>query len=247
MRTTTRWKRSGGTLAAILLAWDAYGAHPLNTEDTGTQGRGRWQLELNGERNRDEVDGETLRGGQANAVLSYGIAETADLQVGVSWLDNGVDKGAGDSLAAVKWRFWEKEPWSLGLRAGVTFPTGDENRGLGTGRTTWAALLIGQYEGERWIFLSHLGYKHNSNSVGDREAINEISGAVLYKATESLKLLVDASRTRNADPGSDKSLRHVVVGFIWSVSKEIDLDAGLRRGNDPGIDQAIMAGVTVRW
>jgi len=33
-------------LVAALHAGAAHGAHPLNTEDTGTQGQGRWQLEV---------------------------------------------------------------------------------------------------------------------------------------------------------------------------------------------------------
>jgi Putative MetA-pathway of phenol degradation len=188
-----------------------------------------------------------LRGAAAAAVLSYGFAENADFQAGLSWLDNGAERGAGDSIAAVKWRFWEKDALSFGLRAGVTLPTGKEERGLGNGRATWAALLIGTYEGERWIFLGHLGYRRNRNSVGDRESIGEISGAVLFKATENLKLLVDANRTTNSDPESDTALRQAVVGVIYSPRKDIDLDAGFRRGNDPAIDRAVMAGITVRW
>ena len=236
-------KRGAGALAMALFVSSAYGAHPLNTEDTGTQGRGRWQLELNGERNRDEG----VNGAQAAAVLSYGFAETADVQVGLSWQDTGVEKGAGDSNVAVKWRFWEQDAWSVGLRGGVSLPSGDEERGLGAGRTTWTALLIGQYEGERWTFLSHLGYRRNRNTQGERESIPELSGAVLYRATPGLRLLLDAVATRNPHPESDRALRSVVAGFIWSVSKDIDLDAGIRRGNDPAIDRAVMAGLTLRW
>ena len=243
MRTTTRWKRSAAGLASVLFATGAYGAHPLNTEDTGTQGRGAWQLELNGERNKDAG----TRGAQASAVSSYGAAETVDIQFGVPWQETDGQRGAGDLIGAVKWRFWEQGAWSAGLRAGATAPTGDEDRGLGTGRPTWAALLIGQYEGGRWTFLGHLGYRRNLNSFGDRRSIGEISGALLYRAAESLKLLVDAVRSTNPDPESDRALAQVVVGAIWSVTKDLDLDFGVRRGNEPAIDRAIMAGITRRW
>ena len=247
MRTTRKWKPSAAALAAVLFTSGAYGAHPLNTEDTGTQGKGGWQLEVNGERNRDKVDGETTKGAQAAAVLSHGAAENVDLQFGVPWQDTGSARGAGDLFAALKWKFWEQGPWSAGLRGAVTAPTGDEDRGLGNGRPTWAALLIGQYEGERWIFLAHAGYRRNSNTVGDRASIGELSGAVLYKAGERLKLLVDANRTTNADPQSDQSIRQMVIGAIWSPAKDLDLDIGLRRGNDAAIDRAVMAGITLRW
>ena len=221
----------------------AFAAHPLNTEDTDTQGKGGWQLELNGERNKDEG----VRGAQASAVLSYGAAETVDLQFGVPWQDTGTERGVGDVIAAAKWRFWESGAMSAAARAGVSAPTGDEARGLGTGRTTWAAVLIGQYEGERWIFLGHLGYRRNRNSVGDRESLAEISGAVLYKVAQALKLALDANRSTNPDPASDQALRQAVIGAIYSPSKDLDLDVGFRRGNDAAIDRAVMAGVTLRW
>jgi len=63
------WRRSAGALAAFLAASSAHAAHPLNTEDTGTQGKGRWQLEGNGETNRDAG----VRGAQAAAVLSTAL------------------------------------------------------------------------------------------------------------------------------------------------------------------------------
>lgn len=247
MRTTRRWKPSGGAVVALLFASGAYGAHPLNTEDTGTQGKGGWQLELNGERSQDKVDGDTVKGAQAAAVLSHGVAETMDLQFGVPWQDTGSERGAGDLFAALKWRMWEQGPLSAGVRVGVSAPSGDDDRGLGNGKPTWAGLLIGQYEGERWVFLAHAGYRRNSNTFGDRSSIGEISGGVLYKASGQLKLLLDANRTTNADPSSNQDIRQVVLGAIYSPSKDLDLDIGLRRGNDAAIDRALMAGITLRW
>ena len=243
MGRTARWRRSAALLAVLLLSRGAYGAHPLNTEDTGTQGSGGWQLELNGERNRDEG----VRGAQALSVLSYGIAENADLQVGVPWQDLGDVRGMGDALAAVKWRFWEQGPYSLGIRAGFLFPTGDEQRGLGNGKTNFAALLIGSYEGERWLVHAHAGYRDNRNTLGNRRNVAEISAAVLYKLTERIRPLLDVSRITNTDPESDQAAQNVVLGVIWQVTKDLDLDAGLRYGNQPAIDRALMLGMTIRW
>lgn len=239
MSTTTRWKRSAGALAALLFTSGAHGAHPLNTEDTGTQGSGGWQFELNGETNKDEG----VRGAQASAILSHGVAERVDLQFGLPWQDSGDARGPDDVFAALKWRFWEREPFSAGVRASVTSPTGEETGG----RATWAAQLIGQYEGERWMFLAHLAYRRNLNDVGERDSISEMSAAVLYKVAGNVKLLVDANRTTNADPTSNQPIRQMAVGAIWSPNKDLDFDIGYRRGNDAAIDRALMAGITVRW
>lgn len=241
--TTTRWKRSFAFLALLLLSRNAYSAHPLNTEDTGTQGSGGWQLELNGERNRDEG----VRGAQALTVLSYGVAENLDVQAGLPWQDLGDERGIGDALVAIKWRFWEQGPFSLGTRAGFLFPTADEQRGLGNGKTNFAALLIGSYEGERWLFHAHAGYRDNRNTLGNRASLTELSAAVLYKLTEQIRPLLDVSRLTNPDPASDQALQNVVLGVIWQATKQLDLDAGLRFGNQPAIDRALMLGVTLRW
>jgi hypothetical protein len=52
----------------------ARASHPLTTEDPGVLGAGVWQAELHGEAIRDERD-------HAAAVLAYGVAASADLQL----------------------------------------------------------------------------------------------------------------------------------------------------------------------
>lgn len=230
-----------------VVAAPVFAAHPLITEDTGTQGKGGWQVELNGERTKDTVEGETSRGKQGNAVLSYGFIDKADLQIGAPYQDNGVEKGEGDTAIDVKWRFWESGPLSLGLKPGITLPTGNEDRGLGAGRVTWGSLAIVSYDVEGASLHSHAGYRYNNNVLGLRKSLWHFSGALWWKATEALKVVFDLSYDTNPDPATDTLVRQIVFGAIYSVTKDLDLDIGYRRGNDPAIDHALMAGVTLRW
>jgi hypothetical protein len=181
------------------------------------------------------------------AVLSYGIAENADLQAGVPWQDLGDERGMGDALVAIKWRFWEQGRLSAGMRAGFLFPTGDEQRGLGNGKTNFAGLLIGSYEGERWLLHAHAGYRDNRNTLGNRGSVTELSAAVLYKLTERIRPLLDVSRITNPDAASGEALQNVVLGVIWQATRQLDLDVGLRFGNQPAIERALMLGMTLRW
>jgi len=41
-------------LALLLFAGPSWAAHPLITDDTGTQGKGNFQLEFNGQYDRDK-------------------------------------------------------------------------------------------------------------------------------------------------------------------------------------------------
>jgi hypothetical protein len=76
--------------ALLLISCPSWAAHPLITDDTGTQGKGKFQLELNGQYDWDKEDKEdgTVRstGGQAAATLSYGIVENVDLILSMPYL-----------------------------------------------------------------------------------------------------------------------------------------------------------------
>lgn len=235
--------------AAACLAWQgAHAAHPLVTEDTGTQGAGGWQLEANVERTRDRVDGATQRARQGAATLGYGAIDSVDLQLTVARLDvRGGARGALDTALDLKWRFYESGALSLALKPGVTLPTGDEDQGRGSGEATWGALFIASYELQRWAFHGHAGYRRNRNRLGERESLWQLAGALWFEATQALDLIVDISFDRNPDPGSSRELRQTVLGVIYGVTQDVDLDAGIRRGNDPAIDRALLFGVTLRW
>lgn len=236
-----RWPLQSRFLALLVfLAPPAWGAHPLITEDTGTQGLGRWQLEVNVERQKE---GNT-RATQWGDTLSYGFRDDADLQVGLPYL---AGQGKQDLAIDVKWRFHQQGATSLGLKPGITLPTGNEQRGLGTGKVTAGSLLILSYEPEGWAFHTHAGYRYNRNSVGDRESLLHYSAALWLKPTDRLKLVADLSFDTNPDRSSNTSLRQYVLGFIYSVTRDFDVDAGIRRGNSPAIDRALMAGIALRW
>lgn len=88
-------------LALLLIACPSWAAHPLITDDAGTQGKGNFQLELNGQHDgeKEDVEGVSVKttGGEVAAALSYGIAENVDLVFCVPFLwgkekENDIDK-----------------------------------------------------------------------------------------------------------------------------------------------------------
>jgi hypothetical protein len=117
----------------------AWGAHPLITDDAGTQGKGKFQIEVNGQYDSDKetvnrVSAEST-GGQIATTLSYGVIENADLVLSLPYQwgkvkeDGGTvydENGASDMTLEVKWRFFEKDGLSLALKPGVKIPTGKD-------------------------------------------------------------------------------------------------------------------------
>jgi long-subunit fatty acid transport protein len=247
------------TAAALLAAaclLPAEAAHPLLTEDTGTQGDGKFQIELMVDRTRDHLPDTTVRELQTTAVLSYGLTDNADLQVGLpalrqhthDALGRHARKGPLDASLDLKWRFFEREALSLAFKPGITLPTGDENRGFGTGRITWGTLLVLSYEPGPLAFHSHLGYRRNNNAVDQRRDLGHISAALTWKATEQLKLVADLSADTNPDKAERGSLRYRILGLIYSPTPAFDLDAGLKHGHGrAATDRAFLFGATFRW
>lgn len=230
----------------MLCAAQLQAAHPLITEDTGTQGAGGWQLELFGEDGKARVTRSPLE--RQDAVLSYGVARNADVQVSLPWIRQAGGHGTGDVSLDMKWRFLERGPLSLGLKPGITLPTGDEGKGLGAGRAGWKSLLIMTWEDGPVAFHAHAGYLRNRNSLGERERLTHFSGAIAVQAAPAAKVVVDIARNTSPDPAATRSEGYFVFGAIWSLSKDFDLDIGFKHGHgSAALDEALLLGLTVRW
>lgn len=67
----------------------SFAAHPLLTDDTRSQGRGGFQIEVNSELTYDEENDEGITtketGGKVSSILSYGITENVDIVIGVHY------------------------------------------------------------------------------------------------------------------------------------------------------------------
>lgn len=242
-------------VAASLLAvsFSAQAAHPLISDDTGTQGTGHWQFEANTDHTRVREDGATSREREANAALTYGVTEDLDVAINLPWVSvspagaPGV-RGLGDTTVLAKWRFYDnKNGWSLGLRPEITLPSGSESKGLGNGRATAALTLISTYESGPWTWLANAGLTYNDNKAGDRKQLWAVSTAVLFNVNDQWTLAADIGASRAAEVGASAE-KFGLLGVIYHVSDDVDVDLGWRRSLGAGpVAHTLGAGVTVRW
>lgn len=264
-------------LPVVLLALapiTALAGPPYITDDTGTQGRGKWQLELVGEHIHHDRTA-SLKGAPVNQnrevtafgpVLTYGIAESVDLAFGIAHLrdritENGVlvqdAEGTTDSAVEVKWRFYERDGLSFAVKPGLVLPTGDESRGLGTGKISWGVNGILTYETGQWTWLANLAYiearfRRPEDTQTNHRHIWRLSGGLGYQLHETLKLAAEAGiRTNPAkdDPFLPGQNGHfVMIGVIYSPAEYVDIAVGIRKNvNEGESDTAFPFGVTFRW
>ncbi len=252
----------------------ARAAHPFLTDDTGTQGRGNWQLELQGdfvrsERTVDTGAGPVEQNRSLNAfipVLSYGMLENLDIQLAMSHLrqrttENGVvteeTSGMSDSALELKWRIYEADGLSLALKPGLLLPTGNENSGLGTGKPSWGVNFIATYDARPWSFsgnvaYGHVRYKLQQDADENRADLWRVSGGLAYSVRDDLRLVGEVGVRTNASrndpylPGTNGQF--AMLGAIYSPTGKIDLDVGFRKHlNNAELDWTILVGATFRW
>jgi Putative MetA-pathway of phenol degradation len=240
----------------FLLSTAALANHPLISDDAEVVDKGRWELELHGERGRDRENGVKLRGMQVEAAIAYGVAKDLEVKIELPYLHATIDdgsaretvKGRGDVEVDLKWNFVERDGLELTLMPFATLPTGRDDRGLGAGRARFGLDFVAAREWGDFELIGNVGYLRNRNRIGERTSLWRASAAFLWATTERLKLFIDVGRETNPEPAGEGAIRDWVYGFLYDVSSSIDFGLGVKNGlSDAADDRALMAGLRLRW
>ena len=250
-----------GLLLVSVFSFPAMAAHPLITDDTATQGKGKFQIEFNSEftSDKDTVEEVTTRqkGGEVSTIFSYGMTDRLDLVIGLPYQWSMVkendeissrENGLSDLSVEMKWRFWETKGLSFALKPGVTFPTGNDESGLGTGKVTGSFHFITTAEIEPWAFHFNAGYMRNENKLDERKDLWHLSLAAEVEVLKDLKLVGNLGVERSPDRHSNRHPSFILGGMIYSITEWLDVDLGIKGGlNDVETDFTFLAGLAVRF
>ncbi|NTU57538.1 MAG: transporter [Chlorobiaceae bacterium] len=256
------------TIAAMIWATPIYASHPLITDDTNSQGKGRFQLELNTEfsRDRESASGisEVAHGTTASAMLSYGLSDRIDLIAGVptQWSrleENGSvtadNSGMGDLTLEIKYRLLENRDKgvSLAIKPGVSIPSGDESKGFGNGKVSGGVMVIATRESKLCSYHVNFGYTRNEYRLADvqnsmRNDIWHASLAAMVNVSSALRAVTDIGIETNSSRTSDIAPAFIIGGLIYGVSDNMDLDLGIKGGlNRAETDTTLLAGIALRF
>jgi hypothetical protein len=254
------------TLIQLICLSSSFAAHPLITDDTGTQGKGKFQVEVNIELNYDREKEGGVRtketGGEIGTLLSYGILDNIDIVLGApfQWFkikeDSNLtsrESGISDLSLEVKWRFYEIDGLSFAVKPGITFPTGNEKKGLGNGRPSFGLTFITTKELGAWAFHFNLGYTRNEYQLredkeANRKDIWHVSLASEVEVVKNLKLVGNIGIERNPEKASSRHPAFILGGLIYSITENIDINIGVKGGlNKPETDLTILPGMAFRF
>ncbi len=259
---------AGRLVRPVLLVWlivsygaDALAALPMLTDDTGTQGTGKFQMEVAGEYDRDQERffGITTRESDYGiaAIFTAGVSENIDLAVGSTYFWNSsrddlghssrVD-GVGDTALVAKWRIPLEGGISLALKPFVTLPSGNDEKFLGSGKVDYGVFFITSVEKEPWAVHFNLGYTRNLNTIGERNDLWRVSAAVVYSVSAHWKVCADLGLQTNTDRTSETEPAYILAGFIYAPAENLELSLGIKQGlNNQTVDLAVIPGITWRF
>lgn len=234
-------------------AWTARAGHPLGTEDAETRGTGNVEVEFNYERSHDR-EGSRLT--SLGNIYTLGLLPKVDLALSFAYLfdkpdaSTPADRGFGDTQATLKTSFHHGKGWmpTLGIKAGVLLPTGDEAKGLGDGRTKGLLTLIADWEIENLKIHANVGNKLTLQSTAGRarDTKAKASLAAEWEPKENWVLVIETSWEK--DSGIDKHGFDFLVGGKKELVKNLTLDVGIRWGlSTASPTSTYLAGLTLAF
>jgi hypothetical protein len=244
--------RAAAALITLVLSAIANAAHPILTEDPGTQGAGKFELELGFAARQ----GDPSIPGRSNVFapqFSIGVTDSLDLIGQAFWVSQTPTQaptvlGDGDTALDFKWRFYQKDNLAFAVRAGLDVPTGDVSTGLGAGELGGHAIgVVGITFGDYAVY-ANAAYAY-TRTPGSRSNLGAFSVALTRQPDDSpLRTFIEAATSSNPDPANTQWPAIARTGFIYTVVDGFDVDAGIQtRLNKSAARWAWLVGATLRW
>lgn len=229
---------------------------PLITDNTGTLGKGKGQLELsNGLGFQSEhrcVENST----EIASVFTFGIIDNADLVVGIPFLFSSIQEdtftskvaGFSDMSIEIKYCFYNKKGISFALKPGISFPTGKYTEGLGSGKISGSTFLISTIDCSPLIINSNAGYIRNANKCGDALDIWHISLDVDYAVNNEVHIVANSGIEKNPDISDKTNPAFGLIGLYYLLNENCEISAGYKHGlSSSETDYAFIYGLTLKF
>jgi hypothetical protein len=252
-------------MLTLCMTAPAHAAHPLATDDTGTQGKLKFQTETTAEFgwDRENEHGITTKSSiqTLNVAVTAGIVDSIDLALSYPYIWQRIEDNAGNKLdnsglsdlsLSLKWRFLELGSTSFAIKPYITLPTANHDRNLGAGRASYGATMISTIEVKPVTVHANIGYTNQKytdiDEDGSREHLWSLSLAGTVEVHKGLQLVAEVGTTTNPDRRSTTWPTFMTGGVIYSAFENLDLSLGVKGGlNAPATDISLLTGVTIRF
>jgi hypothetical protein len=237
-------------LAIICFPLVVLAGPPILTDDTGTPGPGKWEMNMGFtvDKRQDATRFETPA-----FDLNYGIGEHIQLNYSFSWIvldskDEAAKSGLGNSEVAVKWRFLDEDKHGVAMSIYPRFifnnPTSSADRGLVEEGTVFR--LPVQLEKKLGILDMIVNFGHEFHQHGGDSWSYSI--AAKYAEIKGLEVLAEVFGT--VDNSFNNAENVFDVGIRADVRENYTVLASIGRSLDDAPDQPTLlsyVGLQVRF
>jgi hypothetical protein len=251
-------------LSMAALPGNVFAGRPLITDDTSTQGKGRYLLEIGFDYARDNGDGVSQSRKSTSVEVDYGVADRVDLCVSSAyWLiqsdnmgDRNSPQGITDTLVELKWRFYQGDSGlSFAIKPGLSVPTGNYTKGagsgdwrLGSGDAKPRLYFVATQEIGAFAFHFNAGYMRNFNKISAQQDLWHASLAGEWRFMKRFRFVCNVGIDTNLDKGTADDPKFILGGIIYTLTENIELDFGVRYGlGEPGVDGTTTSGVSIKF
>lgn len=236
-----------GSVLAGLVQSITWAGPPYVTDDPETPARHGWEINVPYTRTVSRtVTTRTIPLFDVN----YGYLENLQIKLEVPILSidlagMGNATGLGDTLVGVKWRLIEEKPGSLQLAVypQIGLPTGDSDRGLGSGSFSYVVPILLQKNRGKWTGFGNAGYVVQTVS-GSRDYA--YYGAAI---TRQLSERLDVGAELFGNTPTSQSARSDLgfnLGAEWTFRKGRTLLASAGHGLSNGAGSQVYAGLQIQ-
>ncbi len=248
----------------VVFTGNVHAGRPLITDDAGTQGKGKYLVEMGYDYSLDDEDDLNVTKKAPGVELDYGITANTDLTLSSAYqkfrIDNARETmfpdGITDTLLELKWRFYEdKRGLGLAVKPGFLIPTGDSSKGIGSGDYRLGAgkvrprlYFVGTQELDPFAFHLNLGYMRNENTYDSQVNIWHASFAGELRITRRLRIACNVGIDTNPDKETVTDPVFILGGIAYRLTNNLEISFGIRQGvNSPGYDMTYSSGVSIRF
>lgn len=255
--------------SAFSVAPAAHAFFPFVTDDTGTQGQGGNQIELNYEFVKEhnselDLDGRVIatETGVANMFAggyTRGITDNVDLFIGLARQTSPVNGWLNTELGA-KWVFAGQQTtgWSAAIKPTLLLPVTKnmQEQGLGNAKTNVGLTLITSYMADTHEL--HLNLDYTSNDYSDNESIEpqrkslwRVSAAPVYVVNDQWKAGIDIGLETNPIYNS-RYQTYGEIGIQYTPVENLQIGLGVigataLNSSDKGWSWAVTTGVAYQF
>jgi hypothetical protein len=211
---------AGLALAAIQAC--AQGGPPMLTDDPGTPGDGHWEINIAA---LSDHSGDAWTYALPLLDLNYGVGDRLQLKFEMPWVVEHVDghghqSGAGNSVAGVKWRFFDagEDGWQMSMYPQVRSRFPVSGSPLADGGVAYLLPFEVQRKFGDWDVNVDMGRWLRPAAEGDSWIGGVAVGRVLTKTFEVIGELHE-----EADVHSGRSELTANFGARWQLSERYTL------------------------